>query len=145
MLGEGMSVRGLTRRWRGRMRDKVPSSDAGARRSAQPLGDQMLTIAIDLFFPIATAAFLLHIRRKYGAGTYLLWSLPFLTLAVCVWLTTSDVVYYYFGRLCSSGFESWGAPLAVAALVAICAFALRRPWLRWLQGVTAFVAFNFCL
>ncbi|HEV7607102.1 MAG TPA: hypothetical protein VGO61_07185 [Steroidobacteraceae bacterium] len=105
----------------------------------------MLTIAIDLFFPIATAAFLLHIRRKYQLGTYVVWSMPFLVLALCVWLTTSNVVYYSCGRLCGSGFESWGAPLAVAALVVVCAFALRRPWLRWMQGAVAFVAFNFCL
>jgi hypothetical protein len=105
----------------------------------------MLTIAITLFFPIATAAFLLHIRRKYQLGIYLAWSLPFVILALSVWLSTSDVVYYYCGRLCSSGFESWGAPLAVATLVAVCAMRLRRPWQRWLQGWTAFFAFNFCL
>jgi len=28
----------LTTRWSGRVKDKVPSSDGGARRSAQPLG-----------------------------------------------------------------------------------------------------------
>jgi hypothetical protein len=105
----------------------------------------MLTFAIDIFFPIATAAFLLHIRRKYQFGTYLAWSTPFLVLALCVWLTTSDVVYYYCGRLCASGFESWGAPLAVAMLAAICAFAFQKTWLRWAQGAVAFVAFNFCL
>lgn len=105
----------------------------------------MLTIAIDLVFPIATAAFLLYVRRKYQLGTYIAWSLPFLILALCVWLMTSDVVYFYCGRLCGSGFESWGAPLAVTALVVVCAFSLRRPWLRWAQGALAFVAFNCSL
>jgi hypothetical protein len=105
----------------------------------------MTAFAIDIFFPIATAAFLLHIRRKYRLGPYLAWSLPFLVMALCVWLTMSDVIYYYCGRLCASGFESWGAPLAVVALVSICSLALQRNWLRWVQGVVAFIAFNFCL
>lgn len=105
----------------------------------------MSTIGINLFFPAATVAFLLHIRRKYKVDVYLAWSCVFLALALGVWLTASDVVYFYCGHLCGSGFESWGAPLAVLAIILVCVFALRRSWQRWVQGAIALVAFNFCL
>jgi hypothetical protein len=103
----------------------------------------MLGAATLLFFPIAVAAFMLHIRRKYSLASYTAWSAPFLVLAVVVWLSTSSVVLSYVGPLNASGFESWAASAAVAVLVGICAIPLRSLALRWVQGVAAFISFNF--
>ena len=105
----------------------------------------MMPFVINLFFPIATTMFLLHVRNKYSNLNYLLASLPFLLVAVVAWLRMHNIVYYYEGPLQAAGFRSWAAPLAVLSIMATCSWRTTRRRSRVIQGVVAVILANACI
>lgn len=102
-----------------------------------------MKLTLQVFFPLATAAYLLHIRQKYSLEGYILATLPFLAAGLFAWAHDRDIILYYNGPLMASGFKSWAAPVAIASIAILCVFRMPGIWWRTSQILMSFVIVNF--
>ena len=101
-----------------------------------------MSLTILLFFPIATAAFLTHIRLSYSLMQYFVATIPFLAVGLYAWARADDVLLSYNGPLMASGFRSWAAPVAIFSIAALCAFPARGSLARIGQICIAVIVAN---
>lgn len=105
----------------------------------------MIILAMYVVVPIALAMLLLHIRRGYGLPQYFAATLPFLAAAFVVWGMWPEITFYYRGPLHAAGYFSWGLPVTVFAISAICAPRFKAAWARTLQVVACVFVTIFVL
>jgi hypothetical protein len=79
-----------------------------------------------IVFPIATIAFLLHVRRKCSVRTYLISCVAIVAAALLLWFLKPVLYDYYKGPLDSAGFDTWTVPIAAFSVAAICWFAVQN-------------------
>jgi hypothetical protein len=105
----------------------------------------MRPILIDVVLPLALAATLLWVRRRYGVRVYAAVGVVLVAAAFGVWASTSDIFYYHLAPLAAGGFHSWAVPPAVLSAVIICIFSFRRFWVLLQSLLTLLLANVFFL
>ena len=105
----------------------------------------MVALFSHILFPIATIAFLLHVRRKCAVRTYLISCVAVVVAALLLWFLKPVIFDYYKGPLDSAGFDTWTVPIAAFSVAAICSLAVQKWYLRILQFLAAFIVANFLI
>ena len=102
----------------------------------------MMSLTILLFFPIAMAGFLTHIRLSYSMKQYLVATVPFLAVGIYAWTRADNVLLSKNGPLMASGFASWAAPVAILSIAVLCGFKPRGAFARIGQISAAVIVAN---